>query len=580
MDRASLQRYLPGLFASLLLLTSCSAREAALRPDSAGFLLQSIELQVPTTSVHRNNVLELLPLEKGQRVDSTLLSAVRDTFSLRLNQLPGHPFAKLTRWEPEQLANNRIALRFAVDPGPVTVVDSLSFEGLPTAYAENILPLLHTREGEPFEAEQWAADMNRIHQTLLDYGHPFARVVTTPLIPRDRGDTVGVTVGMEVAAGRRIRVERVEVSGLQRTKPRLAERAARLRVGEYYQPERIDAGQRRLLETGWFASVEPGELLRDSEGRFGVLYRVQEGPVGSVSGVLGVAGQDEGIAGALDLRLDNLLGTGRSIGVSWLRDSPSLFSFSASYGEPFLFGTPLSLGLTIEQEAAESSYVALDFAADLGWAVASNWTLTGDLRSRSVSADSLALGADSADYGLVSVGASVEFDSRDRPANPAEGGYYRAYAQRGWTNGGATSVTLDRTELEVQNVFSVRPGWVTFVGLHGVEISSSEGAVPYAEREKIGGAASVRGFVERSLITPRAGWVNLELRRLLGGENRAFLLTDIAVVDSEGRESWKSSWGFGFQVEAGVGVLQVAIAVPSREGYSSAVAHVLAKAVF
>ena len=527
-------------------------------------------------------VRSLLPVRSGEKVDSSTVAALRDSLQKRLSRFAGYPFAHVTDWEPVRREDRNLDIRVTVEAGPFTVVDSVMVNGLPEIYQPEILPLLGTTAGAPFDPQLWTSDLELVHRQLLERGHPFATVLAEPLTIRDRGDTVGVNAGMTVVAGRRVTLDHVEVSGLKRTNPRLAARAAMLPPGTPYQPDRLKDGRRRLLATGWFSEVSQGELLRGSNGRYGVLYRVEEGGAGSVSGVVGLAGQGQsGLSGALDVSLINLLGTGRSIEISWRRDSPQWISFHVSYGEPFLFGSPLSLHVQLSQEAAESSWVAADGAVELGLDLGTGWKVSGGVATRSVNSDSLAQGADSLDYSLISVRAAVEFDSRDRPWNPASGGYYRAGAERGWSPNGGHVSGINRTSLDVEQTLPVGGGWVGFAGLHGVEVRSDDGTPPLAEWVRFGGAASLRGFAERSLIAPRAGWLNLELRRLLGGDSRVFALFDAGVLDGAGNGTeWKTSWGLGIQSGVGIGALQVAVAIPSGEGFSAATVHLIARTTF
>ncbi|MFH0883502.1 MAG: POTRA domain-containing protein [bacterium] len=521
-------------------------------------------------------------MHRGDVVDTSLVNAARDSLKNRLNRHAGYPFAHLLRWELVPHGNRSVDLEVLVDSGPLAIVDTLQITGLPPAYAGDIRPLLKTAAGAPFDPALWENDLELVQTNLLERGHPFAKVMTSPLTIRDRGDTVGVIAGMEVVPGRRVSLDHVEIAGLKRTNVRLAARAAHISPGTPFHPERLKAARRRLLTTGWFSDVSDAELLRDSDGRYGILYRVEEGAAGSVSGVVGLAQQGEsGLSGALDVSLINILGTGRSAEISWRRDSPQWISFHVAYGEPFLFGGPFSFRFELSQEAAESSWVALDAAADLGLDVGTGWKVIGGITGRDVNADSLAPAADSLSYTLVSLRAAVEFDSRDRPWNPSMGGYYRAGAERGWSIGGNGFAWINRTTVDIEQSLPVYPGWVGFAGLHGVEVRTDDGTPPLAEWERFGGAASLRGYAERSLLAPRAGWLNLEMRRILGGDNRIFALFDVGVLDGAGNSAeWKTSWGLGVQTGAGIGAIQVAVAVPAGEGFSAATVHLIARTTF
>lgn len=572
-----------GIVALLLAgLVGCAPSPSIVRKGAGeGYRLHAVNLWI-RGELAESDVRSLVPFARGAVVDTASLAAARDSLENRLHLLPGHPFARVSGWRVVPWGSRMIDLDLLVDAGPVAIVDSLVIRGVPSAYLDEVEPLLGTSPGAPFDPSLWSSDLEKVYTTLLEHGHPFARVTTSPLVMRDRGDTVGVLVGMDVTPGRRVKLDQVSVSGLVRTNHRLAARAARIPPGTTFRPERLKAARRRLLATGWFADVSEAELLRGSDGRYGVLYRVREGPAGSISGVVGLAQQGgTGLTGALDASLINMLGTGRSVEVSWRRDYAQVIAFRVAYGEPFLFGGPFSFRFQLSQEAAESSWVALDASAALGLDVGTGWRLSGEIARREVNADSLAQGPDSLTYSLLALQAAIAMDTRNRPLNPSEGGFYRAGAERGWALGDNAFSRIDRSSVDLEQSLQIRFGWVAFAGLHGVEVSSDAGILPSAEWERLGGAATVRGYAERSLIAPRAGWLNLELRRLLGGDNRVFALADVAVLDGAGdAAAWKASWGLGAQVGTGIGAVQVAVAVPTGEGFSAATVHLIARTTF
>jgi len=115
--------------------------------------------------------------------------------------------------------------------------------------------------------------------------------------------------------------------------------------------------------------------------------------------------------------------------------------------------------------------------------------------------------------------------------------------------------------------------WLGFIGAHYLETRSSRGKVPYAEWWRIGGASTVRGFLENSLKSPRAGWINLECRLLTGADSRVFLLTDGAVLGSPAVKKWCYSYGLGGMIKAGGGWITLAVALPDGEEWSALVLH-------
>ncbi len=527
----------------------------------------------------RAEVLSLLGLREGDQVHVEQLAAARDSLASGLAGRAGRPFARVVRyeWRRTAAAGDAVDLTVEVDEGPAAVVDTVLLAGPLAGREEEIRALISTRPGRPFDPERWNRDIARIAEHLERGGYPFARIVTRPLVPSFRGGEVGVEAGLEVIPGIAVRVERIEVAGLTRTDPRVVRRRLRLETGALYDAWRAEAARRRLLRTGWFAEVLGPELFRDHRGRYGLLYRVEEQPTSLAEGALGYApevpGGGGGLMGSLDARLANLLGSGREFSLHWRRDSDALGAFSLSYLEPYLLGGPVDLELSLAQEVADTQYVAASWAVGGRAAVGEAWSAAARLAGRSVSPDSLASGPDTTSYTLLGAVVSVERETRDRPLNPSRGGWYRVRGSRQWPVGGEEGLRLGRSGLDFEQAVPLRPGWVAFGGLHLRDVRAENGRAPVAEWPRIGGAKTVRGYAERSLLAPRAGWLNLEVRYLTGGDGRVGLLADLAVLDGPAGTTWKGSYGAGAQVAAGAGLLMVAVALPAGEGFSAAVVH-------
>lgn len=536
---------------------------------------------------------DLAGLEEGSRYTTAELAAARDTVIVRLASLSDYPFATLNSFDVDTLVGNRaVNVHVTIHPGPELCVRSVELTGPLAGQEDRLRGVMRTASGERFRGDQWRLDMQRAVEVLREQGYPFAKVETGELQPSFAGDTVFVDLALRVLPGTNVTIEHVEFAGLERTKPKTARQAAYL--GEQpYHPAAVERARRRLLRTEWFADVSRGEVFRDREGRYGVLFEVREQPTSSVSGALGYAADDEGVAGALDATLANLFGDGRAFDLHWRRDNEDSRAFSVQYLEPFLFGLPLDATVHLSQEVRDSQYVAMEFGGGLSARIADEWTLSGTLRRRAITADSLALGADTSDYSLVGTGVALAYDTRDRRTNPRRGAYAKLGSERLFLDGMRTEVLgggsrqkelagIYRNTFDAELAVPLRNEWVGFAAIHGVDLAADRDETPpFAEWSQLGGAATVRGYAERSLIAPSAGWGTAELRYLLGPRSRAYALGDVVALGAvDDATRWEWSYGAGVMVDTGIGLLNVAVAVPGGEGFSAAVVHAQAIARF
>jgi len=537
---------------------------------------------------------DLTGLEEGGRYSLEDLLAAEDTLRARLPQLTDYPFVTVDKWNLELVGGGRSAnLRITLDPGPEVWIRSLKLDGPLAGQEERLLAGMVTQVDAPFLSSVWQMDLENSVELLREQGYPFAQVSAAQVTPEFTGDTVYVDLVMTVQPGARVVLERVDFAGLERTKPSTARMVARLSQ-QLYTPEAVERARRRLLQTEWFSEVSTGEVFRDRDGNYGVLFEVREQPTSSVAGALGYAAEDDGLAGSLDATIANMFGGGRAFDLHWRRDSPESRVFSVAYLEPFLFGQQLAMNLYLAQEVRDSQYVSVEFGGGLTARLADDWLVGGSLRHKSITADSLAAATDTVDYSLIGVGVSVEVDTRDRRTNPQSGAYARLGSERLIVSGqrtvpvaGVSPHTEDlpgmyRSAFDAEVAFPVlQNGWVGFVGLHGVDVAADGGdRPPVAEWEQLGGATTIRGYAERSLLAPRAGWGTAELRYLLGAQSRAYVLADAAALDVNGDTRWEWAYGVGVQVDTGIGLLNVAVAVPGGEGFSAAVVHAQAVAKF
>jgi outer membrane protein assembly factor BamA len=530
----------------------------------------------------RDEILKFLNLNEGEVYPLQQIQNREDSLRIELTRNPAIPFAKLERFDVST-QNTRLSIQISIDEGEDVLVDSIFIDMPIEKYRREINTLLLTKKDGMFDYSQWENDLENIADFFSSKGFPFALITTSSLIPNFRDGKIFVKLNLKISPGSAVDINHIKISGLTKTRPELASRILNLSTGVRYNNRTIESAKNRLLRTGWFSSVEETGIYRDYDGRYGIVIDVEERPVSSISGALGYVPETDnegGLAGNLDAKLGNILGTGREFNLLWRRESSSVSAFSVKYSEPFIFGSPLSVAGTLSQEVVDSQYVAFEAGIGLLADIGSGWRVGGAIDSRDISADSLAFGADSLSYQTVGLSGTLEFDNRDFPLNPRSGGLYSVRGSQIWQVSSDGPGEIFENSVNLEQALTISSGYVGFVGLHAREIRSGSSQIPLAEWTRIGGASSVRGYSEGSLLAPNLAWANFEMRYLLGALNRIFFLSDVAVLDIENEISWKYSYGFGLQLDTGMGIINVALALPDGEGFSASVIHVQARAMF
>jgi len=171
--------------------------------------------------------------------------------------------------------NGELGVVLEVKEGPQWFVGKLEFEGIP----ENDLPYLRSTiqsaPDQPFSEANIAADRDTILGYYYNNGYPEASFDWTQT-PGDGDHRVNLKYTLR--QGKRIYVRSVLLSGLQTTRPSLAESRILLKPGDPLSQQSIGASQQRLYDLGILSKVQtaiqnPGG---DEERKY-VLLQVDEG---------------------------------------------------------------------------------------------------------------------------------------------------------------------------------------------------------------------------------------------------------------------------------------------------------------
>jgi translocation and assembly module TamA len=110
------------------------------------------------------------------------------------------------------------------------------------------------RRGEPFRQADWDAAKRRAVRELSAYRYAAARVADSRALVDPQTQRVSLTV--ELASGPPYRFGEVRVVGTRRYADALVENLSPFRAGDDYDRDKLLVYQRRLLESGYFVSVQ------------------------------------------------------------------------------------------------------------------------------------------------------------------------------------------------------------------------------------------------------------------------------------------------------------------------------------
>ncbi len=309
-----------------------------------------------------------------------------------------------------------------------------------------------------------------------------------------------VNVHFEVKRGAQFRIGKINVRGIDRTRPEFLQRRFADLRGDIYNPAEVDERYRELQRTGLFRRfrVTPKET---GPNTIDLDVEVEEAKAREIAIEAGFSSYD-GFIGGVRLVDRNLGGWGRPLSLR-LEYAQRGFRGELLYIDPWFRESEWSMRARLYSEKREErGYERLAHGGriDFNRKVTARWTLgafleatQSDLTSTGIEEE--LIGPDN--YTLVAAGITSTLDFRDDPLNPRRGWILAnsaefntiasEYAFTRFTGRYSYYYPIGRSLL----AFGLRAGWIIPAG------DASE--IPIDLRYFNGGATTVRSFAEREL---------------------------------------------------------------------------------
>lgn len=380
----------------------------------------------------------------------------------------------------------------------------------------NELPIEVLQEEITFRPGDWyskAKLMNSIEKLtdkIGDFGYAFLNIQPDTKID---DDSLEVAVSFKIQKGQRVYLNRIEVSGNDRTRDEVIRREIRMTEGDLFSASKLRRSKVRLKQLNFFENIEI--LTPPAQGRekVDIHVKVEEKPTGTFS-IGGGYSSTESFLGTASISQNNFLGRGQRLVLSFMLSGITQ-DYTLSFTEPYFLGKSLSAGFDIFNKKTDqksvSSYKQDSFGGTmrLGFPISEHLRSTmsygythTDIQEVGVMA-SAAIRAmvDKSPYDQSMVSDALVWDSLNDPVFPSEGWRNKIIGDYSGLGGDVTfaRLTLDN---EVYHSLNFDNSWVAHVrGRVGVMDGLGE-EIPIFERFQLGGVSSVRGF-KRGGLGPR-----------------------------------------------------------------------------
>ena len=280
------------------------------------------------------------------------------------------------------IADGAVKLTFPIKEGDRFQVRKVDVEGDLIAPAEQLVADLQVKPKTWFKRSAVAEDIKTLTKLYTSQGYAYADVEPMQKI-NDEHDFVDLT--FKVTKGDKVSIERVDITGNDRTRDKIIRRALMISEGDVYNSDSFEATKSNLEGMDFFEAVKLKTSPGSKPNMMNVTVEVIEKKTGSLAAGLGYSSQD-GAMGNIDLKERNLLGMG-VVANAKANLSSRRSNYEGSLTYPWIMDYPLTGSLRgYKAQQYETSYLrdSNGFSAHLSYPLYGLWTMsTGFARDSS-----------------------------------------------------------------------------------------------------------------------------------------------------------------------------------------------------
>jgi len=165
-----------------------------------------------------------------------------------------------------------------VEEGEQYTIGKIGFAGDLMNKEPELRSLLQTRSGELFSRTKVGADLFAIGDVFKDLGYAYANV--SPNTHTDPARRI-VDLEFEVQPGPRVKFERIEIVGNDKTRDKVIRRELRIYEGELYSGTGVKVSKQRVTALGFFETVEITTKKGSAEDKIVATVEVKEKATGT-----------------------------------------------------------------------------------------------------------------------------------------------------------------------------------------------------------------------------------------------------------------------------------------------------------
>lgn len=542
-----------------------------------------------------SNIIEkVITASDSDTVSDSIVSSIA-TFLINYGYLS--PEIVTNIFEYQSNGNDRKGLRILINAGEPSYYEFITFTGEPDSLIpQEIFDLAETLKGSIYNSIELSSIIKEILIYYEKSGFPFASIKLISLREtKAESGSKALNILLEIDKNVEAKIDRIEIEGNSSTRDFVILRETGIKVGDFYNENKIDLVPQKLNRLKFFEPVKLPVFYLTPEGKGVLRISVKEIQTNNFDGVIGYVppqvNEETGyLTGVLNLNLRNLFGTGRGFLFKWQQYSRNSQELEIRYLEPYILDYPFNIDLSLFQRKQDTLYVNRKIGAVLEYMATSELTFGVQLASEEVIPTLFETPFFTVfNSSFFTSGITLKYDTRDDPFFPVKGLLFSSgfSISSKKINGPAEFLTQGMLlSYELKRFISSLNFYFSFfnrqVFAFSANVRELQGdLLENSDLYRLGGTSSLRGYREEQFTGNRIVWSNLEYRFLLAGRTYIFGFFDSGYYFRSADESqkivensgFKLGYGFGISLETGLGMLGVSFAIAGGEDFSRGKIH-------
>jgi len=488
--------------------------------------------------------------------------------------------------------SSKINLLINVNENEPAFISNIKYncDGKDSSYLSKIFSQLFHKI---FSKEIFENAVSNVLDYYEDSGYPFASVKINSIYFYSDSSTKKnyADIFLNIDKGIKGIINRIEITGNDKTKDKVILRELGLNIGDEYNQKIIDAIPAKLNKLNFFEHIEIPAYYINNKNEGILKISVKEKVTNNFDGIIGYvpsSGKEKGyFTGFINLGFRNLFGTGRAALIRWQRENQNTQELELKYSEPWIFNYPFNLSGSIFQRIQDSTYIQRNYEGILEYLATSEISASILINSQST----IPIERKNKIFTVfnsssITAGMNFKIDTRDDYYSTRKGilfsnSYKYTFKKINgpkefFSEKTKTELELQRLEIDFEFFKELFSNQVAALKVHARQLKGSD--IEISDLYLLGGANSLRGYREKQFSGTRILWSNIEYRFLLSNKTYAFLFFDTGYISRDYTNEnlsgeFKIGYGFGLNVETGIGILGVSFALAKGDSFSQGKIH-------